>query len=77
MARAWPRRPATTRDRCSCSADGDPVLPPETGRRFAAALARADPEIVPAASHFLQEDASERVGRRIAGWLGEGERAPA
>jgi haloalkane dehalogenase len=47
----------------------DPVLPPETGRRFAAAVGGPEPELVPDASHFLQEDAGEAVGARIAAWL--------
>jgi haloalkane dehalogenase len=51
-------------------ADSDPVLPPETGRRFAAAIGRDEPEQIEGASHFLQEDAGERIGRRIAAWLG-------
>jgi haloalkane dehalogenase len=50
-------------------ADSDPVLPPETGRKFAEALGRPEPEPIENASHFLQEDAGERIGRRIAGWL--------
>jgi haloalkane dehalogenase len=50
-------------------ADSDPVLPPETGRRFAAAIGRDEPEQIEDASHFLQEDAGERIGRRIAAWL--------
>jgi haloalkane dehalogenase len=52
-------------------ADSDPVLPPETGRRFAAAIGRDEPEQIEGASHFLQEDAGERIGRRIAAWLGD------
>jgi haloalkane dehalogenase len=51
-------------------ADSDPVLPPETGRRFAAAIGRGEPEQIEDASHFLQEDAGARIGRRIAAWLG-------
>jgi haloalkane dehalogenase len=50
-------------------ADSDPVLPPETGRRFAEAIGRPEPEPIENASHFLQEDAGEAIGRRIAGWL--------
>lgn len=49
----------------------DPVLPPDAGRRFAAALGAPEPELVPNASHFLQEDAGERVGERIARWVVE------
>ncbi|HEV3000798.1 MAG TPA: alpha/beta fold hydrolase [Solirubrobacteraceae bacterium] len=47
----------------------DPILPPRVGEAFAAAIGRPPPELVPDASHFLQEDAGERVGRRIAEWL--------
>lgn len=50
-------------------ADQDPVLTPETGRRFAAALGRPEPEPIEGASHFLQEDRGEEIGRRIADWL--------
>jgi haloalkane dehalogenase len=51
-------------------ADSDPVLPPEAGRRFAAAIGRDEPETIEGTSHFLQEDAGEEIGRRIAAWLG-------
>jgi haloalkane dehalogenase len=50
-------------------ADSDPVLPPETGRRFAEAIGADEPQIVAGASHFLQEDRGEEIGRRIADWL--------
>jgi haloalkane dehalogenase len=50
-------------------ADQDPVLPLEVGRRFAAACDLPEPEVIDGASHFLQEDAGERIGRRIAAWL--------
>jgi haloalkane dehalogenase len=50
-------------------ADSDPVLPPETGRRFAEAIGRPEPEPIENASHFLQEDAGAQIGRRIADWL--------
>ena len=46
-----------------------PVLTLETGRRFAAAIGRPEPEVIPDASHFLQEDQGELIGRRIADWL--------
>ena len=52
-------------------ADSDPVLTLETGRRFAQAIGRDEPEVVENASHFLQEDAGERIGARIASWLRE------
>jgi haloalkane dehalogenase len=50
-------------------ADSDPVLPLETGRRFAAALGGEIDHVIAGASHFLQEDAGEEIGRLIAGWL--------
>src|SRR3954464_4680877 len=53
-------------------ADSDPVLTLETGRRFAQAIGREEPEVVENASHFLQEDAGERIGARIADWLKAG-----
>lgn len=53
-------------------ADGDPILPVQTGRRFAAAIGAPAPEIIADASHFLQEDAGDEIGRRIAAWLAPG-----
>jgi haloalkane dehalogenase len=50
-------------------ADGDPILPLGVGERFAASIGAPPPEVVPGASHFLQEDQGERIGRRIAEWL--------
>jgi haloalkane dehalogenase len=52
-------------------ADSDPVLPLETGRRFAATIGRDEPEVIENASHFLQEDAGPQIGARIAEWLKE------
>jgi len=52
-------------------ADSDPILPPETGRRFAEAIDAPEPEIITGASHFLQEDRGEELGRRIAAWIGD------
>jgi haloalkane dehalogenase len=51
-------------------ADADPVLPLETGRRFAAALGGEIDHVIAGASHFLQEDAGPGIGRLIADWLG-------
>ena len=51
-------------------ADSDPVLPLETGRRFAAALGGEIDHVIAGASHFLQEDAGAEIGRLIADWLG-------
>jgi haloalkane dehalogenase len=50
-------------------ADSDPILPPETGRRLAAAVGAPEPEPIVNAGHFLQEDAGEEIGQRIADWL--------
>ncbi len=58
-------------------ADSDPILPLESvGVRFAAALGQPAPEVVFNASHFLQEDAGEEIGQRIAEWLVTSARAP-
>jgi haloalkane dehalogenase len=53
-------------------ADSDPVLPLETGRRFAAALGGEIDHVIAGASHFLQEDAGPEIGRLIADWLASG-----
>jgi haloalkane dehalogenase len=58
-----------TRPKLFLWADSDPVLPLSVGERFAAILGGAV-EIVEQAGHFLQEDAGERIGRRIVDWLG-------
>jgi haloalkane dehalogenase len=50
-------------------ADSDPIIPFKVGERFAAAINAEPPEPVENASHFLQEDAGEELGRRIAAWL--------
>jgi haloalkane dehalogenase len=50
-------------------ADSDPIIPFKVGERFAAAINADPPEKVDNASHFLQEDAGEEIGRRIAAWL--------
>ena len=52
-------------------ADRDPVIPFAVGERLAAAVNAPAPEKVENASHFLQEDAGEQIGARIAGWLAE------
>jgi haloalkane dehalogenase len=53
-------------------ADSDPVLPLETGERFAAAIGRDKPRTIPDASHFLQEDQGPLIGSLIAEWLTAG-----
>src|SRR5919204_1338298 len=50
-------------------ADSDPVLPPEVGERFAAAIGRPPPTPVADASHFLQEDQGPLIGSLIPHWL--------
>jgi haloalkane dehalogenase len=50
-------------------ADKDPILSLDIGTRFAAAIGAPEPEVVEDASHFLQEDAGEEIGQRIAAWL--------
>ncbi len=52
-------------------ADSDPVLPLETGRRFAAAVGAEVAHVIADASHFLQEDAGPQIGELIAGWLSQ------
>ncbi len=53
-------------------ADSDPVLPLETGRKFAAALGSDVAHVIEDASHFLQEDAGAQIGGLIADWLRSG-----
>jgi haloalkane dehalogenase len=60
-----------TRPKLFLWADSDPVLPLSVGERFAAALG-GQVEVVEQAGHFLQEDAGERIGRRIVEWLQAG-----
>ena len=50
-------------------ADSDPVLPPDVGERFAAAIGRPPPTPIADASHFLQEDQGPLIGSLIADWL--------
>jgi haloalkane dehalogenase len=52
-------------------ADSDPIIPFETGRAVAARLGLPEPEKIPDASHFLQEDQGRMIGERIAEWLGD------
>ena len=60
---------ADTRPKLMMWADSDPVLPLETGRRFAAALGGELAHVIAEAGHFLQEDAGAEVGARIVDWL--------
>jgi haloalkane dehalogenase len=61
-----------TRPKLILWADSDPVLPLETGRRFAAALGSEIGHVIADASHFLQEDAGAEIGTLIAEWLRSG-----
>jgi haloalkane dehalogenase len=58
-----------TRPKLIMWADSDPVLPLDTGQRFAAALGSEVAHVIEDAGHFLQEDAGERIGALIADWL--------
>ena len=51
-------------------ADSDPILPLSVGERFADRIGAPAPTVIPDASHFLQEDNGELIGRHIADWLG-------
>jgi haloalkane dehalogenase len=53
-------------------ADSDPVIPLETGHRFASALGTEVDHVVADAGHFLQEDAGPEIGAKIAEWLRAG-----
>ncbi len=59
-----------SRPKLTLWADSDPVLPLETGRRFAAALGGDVDHVIADAGHFLQEDAGRQIGELIADWLG-------
>jgi haloalkane dehalogenase len=50
-------------------ADSDPIMPPEVGVRLCEAIGAPPPRLIENASHFLQEDAGERIGALIAEWL--------
>jgi haloalkane dehalogenase len=50
-------------------ADSDPVLPFKVGEAFAQLMGVDPPMKIENASHFLQEDAGEEIGRKIADWL--------
>lgn len=50
-------------------ADSDPIIPFKVGEKFASAINADPPEKIADASHFLQEDAGEEIGNRIADWL--------
>jgi haloalkane dehalogenase len=60
---------ADARPKLMMWADSDPVLPLETGRRFAAGLGGELSHVIAEAGHFLQEDAGAEIGARIVEWL--------
>ena len=60
---------AANRPKLMMWADSDPVLPLETGQRFAAALGGKLAHVIGDAGHFLQEDAGAEIGARIVEWL--------
>jgi haloalkane dehalogenase len=53
-------------------ADSDNIIPFKVGERFASAIGAPAPDPVPDAGHFLQEDAGDLIGSRIADWLKAG-----
>lgn len=63
---------ADARPRLILWADSDPIIPLETGRRFAQALGGEVDHVIADAGHFLQEDAGPAIGETIAGWLTSG-----
>jgi haloalkane dehalogenase len=58
-----------TRPKLVLWGDSDPVLPLETGKRFASALGTEVGHVIADASHFLQEDAGPAIGAHIVDWL--------
>ena len=50
-------------------ADSDPIITAKMGARLSEKLGWPEPELIPDASHFLQEDQGEMIGERIAAWL--------
>ena len=48
----------------------DPIIPLSAGERLAELVGAESFEQIEGASHFLQEDAGERIGQRIRDWLG-------
>jgi haloalkane dehalogenase len=50
--------------------DSDPVFSPRVAERIAELIPGAELQApIAGAGHFLQEDAGEEVGQRIAAWL--------
>ena len=61
-----------TRPKLFLWADSDPILSLKTGERFAEVCNTQIDHVIPDASHFLQEDQGELIGRHIADWLTQG-----
>jgi len=61
-----------TRPKLVLWADSDPILSLETGAAVAKMLGTEIDHVIPDASHFLQEDQGELIGRHIADWLTAG-----
>jgi haloalkane dehalogenase len=50
--------------------DSDPIFPPRAAERMSELIGGAEPaQTVANAGHFVQEDAGEELGERIAAWL--------
>ena len=60
---------ADSRPKLCVWADGDPIIPPTVGAKFAELIGAPAPTIITNASHFLQEDAGAEIGGVIADWL--------
>jgi haloalkane dehalogenase len=60
-----------TRPKLFLWADSDPIIPLKTGHRFAEVCSTEIDHVIPDASHFLQEDQGELIGRHIAEWLAQ------
>ena len=67
--RVWDAIAADERPMLTLWAEHDVVFPVEQGRRFLERIGAPEPQLIRDAGHFLQEDAGEEVGARIAGWL--------
>jgi haloalkane dehalogenase len=49
--------------------EGDPILPIQSGWRFARAIGADIDHVIRGVGHYLQEDAGHQVGRMILSWL--------
>ena len=52
-------------------ADSDPIISLKTGQRFAEVCNSEIDHVIADASHFLQEDQGDLIGRHIADWLAQ------